>query len=172
VPRLILLNGAPGTGKSTLAARYAAEHPLTLVLDVDVVRSMLGSWSDAPTEAGLLARHLALAMAQVQLELGRDVVVPQFLGRLDFVRRLDALCREVGAGFVEVALRCPVDDAVRRFQRRAGDPQFRQHADAAELRRMHARLAEVVAARAGTVEIDSVDGDVDGTYSALLSALG
>jgi adenylate kinase family enzyme len=30
--RLVLINGAPGGGKSTLARRYAEEHPLTLVL--------------------------------------------------------------------------------------------------------------------------------------------
>jgi hypothetical protein len=63
VPRLVLINGAPGSGKSTLARRYAHDHPLTLVLDVDRERGMLGRWLDTPTQAGLLARQMAIEMA-------------------------------------------------------------------------------------------------------------
>ena len=33
MPRLIVLNGSPGIGKSTLARRYVEEHPLTLCLE-------------------------------------------------------------------------------------------------------------------------------------------
>lgn len=172
MPRLILLNGAPGSGKSTLAARYAAQHLLVLAVEVDVVRAMLGGWPQAPDEAGLTARRMALAMARVQLDAGRDVVVPQFLGRLDFVLQLDELCRETGAAFVEVALRCSAADVVHRFERRAAAPELRQAVDAAQLREMHERLLAVVAARPGTVEIDSIDGDVDGTYRSLLAAIG
>lgn len=36
-----------------------------------------------------------------QLADGRDVLVPQFLGRLNFVLELEDLCRQVGAEFVE-----------------------------------------------------------------------
>jgi chloramphenicol 3-O-phosphotransferase len=41
---LVLLNGAPSTGKSTLARLYAERHPLTLALDLDLLRAMLGGW--------------------------------------------------------------------------------------------------------------------------------
>jgi 2-phosphoglycerate kinase len=42
VARLILLNGPPGIGKSTLAQRYVDDHPLALNLDIDSVRRLLG----------------------------------------------------------------------------------------------------------------------------------
>ena len=42
MPHLVLINGAPASGKSTLARMYADEHPLTLALDIDVLRAMLG----------------------------------------------------------------------------------------------------------------------------------
>ena len=93
MPRLLLINGLPGSGKSTLAARYVADRPLALCLDVDVVRGLLGAWQEHPHEAGLLARRLALAMARVALHEGRDVVVPQFLGRPQFIGELEALAR-------------------------------------------------------------------------------
>ncbi len=73
--RLILINGAPGSGKSTLARMYVDDHPLALALDIDTVRAMLGRWLDEPTEAGLIARRIALEMARVQLAAGREVVV-------------------------------------------------------------------------------------------------
>jgi predicted kinase len=55
MPRLVLINGAPSSGKSTLAKRYVEDHPLTLALDIDVVRAMQGRWLDEPVEAGILA---------------------------------------------------------------------------------------------------------------------
>lgn len=42
-------------GKSTVARRYVADHPLALNLGVDLVRSLIGRWRDDPHAAGLLA---------------------------------------------------------------------------------------------------------------------
>ena len=36
--RLILLNGPPGIGKSTIAGRFVADHPETMLLDLDADR--------------------------------------------------------------------------------------------------------------------------------------
>ena len=71
--RLVLINGTPGSGKSTLARRLAADPaispPLTLVLDIDVVRGMLGRWLETPGDAGMLARRHALAMIDQQIDI-------------------------------------------------------------------------------------------------------
>jgi hypothetical protein len=51
VARLIHLNGSPGVGKSMRARRYAADHPGTLMCDIDVLRTMVGGWQrDADAE--------------------------------------------------------------------------------------------------------------------------
>ena len=47
--RLVLINGAPGSGKSTLADGLAQNQPMTLALDVDVIKHSLGRWSDVPS---------------------------------------------------------------------------------------------------------------------------
>ena len=52
MPRLIVLNGPPGIGKSTIARRYVEDHPMTLALEQDVVRGLLGGWRPRETEAG------------------------------------------------------------------------------------------------------------------------
>jgi len=178
--RLILLNGPPGSGKSTLAARYAAGHPLTLALDIDDLRRMLGGWLERLPEAGLLARRMAIELARLQLREGRDVVVPQFLGRPDFIDALAELCATEGAEFVEIVVRSAVDDDEARFQRRAADPQTPAHHDATALYeradstfpQMYRAMLDVMGRRPGTVTIWTVEGDVDGAYRNLLAAVG
>src|SRR3954471_7213906 len=44
LPRLIHLNGPSRVGKSTLARRFADEHPGTLALDLDVLAGLVGGW--------------------------------------------------------------------------------------------------------------------------------
>lgn len=179
--RLVLINGAPGSGKSTLARRYAEDHPLTLMLDIDQVRGMLGRWLDMASEAGVVARRLAVEMAGVQLREGRDVVVPQFLGRLEFVVTLSETCERAGAEFIEVALLSSAEDVVERFARRTRESSHAEHRAAAELLErsggvdelpsMYDRLLEVIAARPSTRTITSVEGQVERAYADLLAAV-
>jgi predicted kinase len=181
VPRLLLINGLPGSGKSTLAARYVAERPLALCLDVDVVRGLLGGWLDRPNEAGLMARRLALAMARVALREERDVVVPQFLGRPEFIGELEALARELGAEFAEVVLVEEPASAAARLAQRAAGPMSATQRDAHVLLEragglsavagMHHRLQGVLADRPQARRVKPVPGDVDRTYRDLLDQL-
>jgi predicted kinase len=181
VARLVLINGAPASGKSTLAQMYIDEHPLTLAIDIDVVRAMLGCWLDHPIEAGLTARCMALEMAWVQLSAGRDVLVPQFLGKLDFVLQLEHLCRQVGAEFIELVLLSSPQDTADRFARRSRHPETSAHYDAqalldrsggaGELLAMYDRLLEVVASRPRTVTVTIADGEVERAYRDLVAQI-
>lgn len=118
MPKLVLLNGPPAVGKSTVARRYADEHPLTLVLEIDVVRGLLGAWLDDPQRSGWAARMIALAMARTHLEAGQDVIVPQLLTRREFVEMLRETTEAAGAAFYEVALMDPRDVVLARLEQR------------------------------------------------------
>ena len=184
VPRvsmLVLINGVPGSGKSTLARRYVEDHPLALDLDIDQVRAMLGRWLEAPAEAGRAARDLALAMAGVHLAGGKDVVLPQYLGRLDFVLELEMLAQQAKARFVEIALRSGRDEVISRLARRSTDPQNSEQHDAAMLLErsggldalpaMDERMKSVIAARPATRAVVTVDGEIDETYLRMLAQI-
>lgn len=122
VPVLLLLNGAPGAGKSTLAARLAARRPLALALDIDQLKHSLGGWEADLQSSGLQARRLALALAGRHLEGGHDVLIGQYLARPSFLTQLQDLAGECGARFVEAALVADVPTLSARLAARRTAP--------------------------------------------------
>jgi predicted kinase len=178
VPRLIVLNGPPGIGKSTVALRYVEDHPMTLSLEQDVVRGLLGGWRTREAESGALARDLCVAMARIHLLAGRDVVVPQFVANPDYLDRLAELATQVGAEHLEFVLLDDLSSAERRFHARINDPFRVEHQrvaaayieQAGGYAHQYARLARCLANRE-PVEVHSVEGDPDGTYRAVLAHL-
>lgn len=181
VPRLILLNGPPGCGKSTLAQRYVAQRPLALNLDIDRVRSLIGQWRSDPYAAGLLAREIALAAAGTHLAAGHDVVIPQLLCRLPFIAQLERLAGEAGVEFHEIVLLDSKENALRRFQERSRAAADPAHVEAqelldrsggqAELSAMYDRLLAVIAARPATKIVPTEAGRVEQAYQDFLRSL-
>lgn len=81
--RIILITGAPGSGKSTVARRLAQHFPKSLHLQVDHLREMMvngvalpgSGWNDEITQQFQWARASAIHMAQVYAHNGVDAVI-------------------------------------------------------------------------------------------------
>jgi predicted kinase len=177
---LILINGAPASGKSTLARLLAEHGPLTLVIDIDSIRGAMGQWRRDPIAAGLAARRLAIGAAVSHLATGADVIVPQFLQRPHFVQQLEDAATSAGADFLEVMLVSSPEEASRRFDERSTSADA-NHRDALELQRapgadpvssMYSDMLELGATRPNTIYIESIRGDIDGTLARLRDAVG
>ncbi|KQW47949.1 hypothetical protein ASC77_16220 [Nocardioides sp. Root1257] len=180
MPRLIHLNGPSRVGKSTLARRYADEHPETLVLDLDDLAGLVDGWRDDFSAALDVARGQARDLALRHLRSGHDVVLPQLVTVHD--RDPDAALAGVAAAadatYVEVALLVDVAEHLRRLhdKRPATEVEARVQqalvdpgSDLVERIRRH--LDEHLSQRPHTIRIDTTGLDEDATYALLLEAL-
>ncbi len=181
VSRLIHLNGPPGIGKSTLARRYADDHPGTLNCDIDVLRTFIGGWASDFAGAGALIRPAALALIGAYLREGQDVVMPQMLTDLKELDRFEASATAAGARFVEVMLMDELESVVSRFHGRgASEPEDLWHDHVREivaasggdsvLVQCHAALERLVTARPDAVVVRSEVGTVEETYAMVLAS--
>jgi predicted kinase len=169
------LNGPPGIGKSTIARRFVEDHPMSLCLEQDVVRRLLGGWQTRESASGQAARELCLSMARTHLMAGGDVIVPQFVALPEYLDRLALLAREVGAEHFELALFDDAATAERRFHDRARDPLWAEHQRVATAlieesggyAHQYERLRRGLEGR-HVHRIQSVEGEPGATYGELL----
>jgi predicted kinase len=168
-------------GKSTLAQRWADQHPGTLNCDIDRLRTMIGGW-ESSDDAPWLIRTAALAMITAYLRTGHDVVLPQTVGRHDQLDRFRAAAVEAGAAFVSLFLTVDREEGVRRFHdrdRRAPvDDAWARHVrgvfvvdgDDEELRQAADVLDRLADEDQTVMRVPS--SDPDATYAALVAVLG
>ncbi len=177
--RLVVLNGPPGIGKSTLSARYADQHPGTLDLDIDRLHALIGGWRGLGGRIHDVLRPIALAMASAHLAAGRDVVVPQHLGSAEAVDAFDRIAQAHEAAFCEVVLLDDRAAAIDRYRRRSdGDAWARFSRDLVVgsggpdlLSDLYDQVVGLIEARPGTRVVRSREGAVDETYAALLAVI-
>lgn len=129
----------------------------------------------------MAARELALALAEAQLTSGHDVIVPQYVGRIEFIERLDALARRCEVEFVEVVLVAEPTVVIERFRRRRDElrssAELHPEADvgAAEIEHVVGeafdRLADISDRRPAARHLPA-DADLATTYRLLLATIG
>lgn len=180
-PRLILINGNPGMGKTTLAQRYIDEHPMTLNLDIDNIWIMMGQWRESRPHSDTQKLKYAYAIARMHLSDGYDVIVPNLIQSTEQYIAFEKIAREADAQLKETVLLSTKEDAIERCKTRARnmghkdgfnpggilDTSGRELA----LARMHDNMLAAISTRENMIRIHSVFGDEPGTYEKLLRAI-
>lgn len=173
-PKLIMLAGFAGCGKSTLAERYINDHPLALYVEGDEIITRLGQWRSHQNEAVKSKVALASGMATIHLRTGYDVIIPHLPGG-SYDAVYENVAKETDAEYLEVFIEVEKEEAIKRLLARgtwgeAGLPPITDK-DLPRIDRLYVEMIEAVAQRPNTIVIKSTEGDIDGAYAALINVV-
>lgn len=173
-PKLIILSGPLGIGKSTIAKKYVENHPMSLNLDIDELRKNIGSWRERAEQSAKQSKVLAEEMARVHLAAGYDVIIPQIYRFPEHLDRLEAITNETNAELFEIVLYADKEEAIDRFMKRGGihpGGLIDKGGGVDKLNSMHDEMTNLLEQRPGHIKIYPEYGDIDGTYSTLLEII-
>ena len=119
-PRLILMCGLPGSGKTTLAKRLASEVPAVRLSPDDWKHALGMDYYDEPGRKRLEARLWLLA--QELLTLGQSVVMENGFWAREERDELRLAGRTLGATVELHFLEAPLDELWRRLALRNAEP--------------------------------------------------
>lgn len=180
MPRLIHLNGPSRVGKSTLARRYANEHPGTLALDLDVLAGLIGGWRENFSAALETARGHGRELAVRHLRSGHDVILPQLVTvhDRDSDPAFEEAARAAGATYVQVALMVDDEEHLQRLVDNRPGTEVEARVQAALVDpesdlvdKIRGHLNAYLAQRPHTIRIDTTGLGEDTSYQRLLQAL-
>jgi predicted kinase len=165
-------------GKSTLARRWALEHPDTLLLEIDDLRTWVSGWSESFEKLGSRMRHVALAMISAYAATGYDVVLPQLVADAAQLRLFEDAATRGGADYAVVFLHAEPDDLAARLAARPADQpsseavhQLLAAGEEHQLERYRTSLLELASRYPQSTRLRTRSGDLDGSYKALVAAV-
>lgn len=173
-PKLIILSGPLGIGKSTIAKKYIEDNPLALNLDIDEIRKFLGHWREHAVESAKLSEKMAEDMARTNLLAGHDVIIPQIYRREQQLVNLETIAQETNTKLYEVVLYVGKAEAVKRFMARGGFHKgglVERGGGVKKLESMHDEMSELLLKRPNTIKIVPKLNDIGGTYAEFTSKL-
>lgn len=174
--KLILLDGFAGIGKTTLAHKYIAVHPLTMAIEGDEIMNMIGKWREHEPEARVIKLKHVTALIDSHLQTGNDVILPYLVTDASHIAQFEKMAQGHGATFYEIYLSTNKDDATKRLLDRgrwgeAGSKILTED-DIPNIESLYELMESELQKRPSAVHVESKDGESEKTYFALLKILG
>jgi predicted kinase len=120
-PLIVVVNGPPGSGKTTLAKALVPRLGLPLVSKDEIKEALMGTWEVNDVET---SRRLGRAAIAAMFAVARSSPIGVVL-EANFTRELSRTeLSELGAPIVEIFSRCPRELCLTRYRERssARDP--------------------------------------------------
>lgn len=174
-PTLLVINGPPGAGKTTLASRYVEEHPLALLVSEDDLIGAMGQWIVHEEEGRELAFSHVQSMTALHLSAGHDVVVPILLTQVTAADALAHIAARNNARYMECVVAITKQESVTRMLQRGtwgepGSPPVTE-LDTPTIEKLFDTFQSVATERKQASHITSLDNDIEGTYAQIKALL-
>lgn len=174
-PKVILLNGFAGAGKTTIARMYIKKHPMAMAIEEDELIVNIGDWLAHENEARNLVFELIKAMLSTYLSSGHDVVLPHLVTDASKVQAYESIAKKHRADFYEFVLYDSRPEAISRLLQRgawgeAGQPPLTDK-DLPVIEGLHTKMENEIEKRPNMNKINLKDNDPEGTYRQIISYL-
>ena len=121
--KLIILNGPPGVGKSTVAGRLHQEIPSSVLIDVDEIRRMtMPDWRERRKESLSLAFECAADAVEDGLRGGHDVIIEKAIFDAPVIDSFVEIGKKYQAEVYEFLLFADKTTVLRRADERGYNP--------------------------------------------------
>jgi predicted kinase len=175
-PKLVLLYGAAGVGKTTIASRYINEHPFALGVDGDELIVMIGQWLANEEAARRQVFEFTKAMAAIHLKSGHDVLLPYLPTDAVRLQIFEELAGQMDADFIEIELFVDKGEAVRRLMRRGSWGEKGTSpltaADLPIIESLYDTMQAALSTRNAVQKVSSPDGEIDAVYQSVKKIIG
>jgi predicted kinase len=120
--KLIILNGSPGTGKSTIAEKLHAGMPMSLLVELDAWRRFISGYRENRKESLNLSFQHALSAIEVSLNAGHDAIVNRVILDSKTLDTLHELGKRCGAEVYEFMFFADKETIIQRVTERGYTP--------------------------------------------------
>jgi predicted kinase len=118
-PSLIQMSGAPGAGKSTIAAELSRRHGMVSI-DYDIVKSVLLQDGSAFANSGRTGYRVVTSLAESFLSHGHSVIIDSPCFYQELLDTGEAIARRQNAQYLYIeCLLDDIDELDRRLSRRS-----------------------------------------------------
>lgn len=174
-PKLILINGFAGSGKTTLAEKYVEKFPLSLNIEGDKIIAMIGGWKEHYDEARTTIFPLTIALTRTYLELGHDVVIPYLLKNANEAEAFEHLAEGMGVKYYEIYLHAEKDEAIKRLMQRGtwgeeGLPPLGDD-DLPDISQLFDEMESATNLRPHQIKLEVIHGEIEKTFEKFLEIL-
>ena len=171
-PNFIILNGFAGAGKTTVAKRYLADHPLALVIEGDELIVNIGHWLENEPQARNMVYEMTKSLAAAHLAQGYDVVLPYLVADASHIAAFEQIAAEHQARFFNFMLFNEKETAIARLLKRgtwgeAGTDPLSEK-DAPEIERLYTVMEAQLETQKNVIVIPQTGYSPEETYAVVL----
>jgi predicted kinase len=174
-PKVILLNGFAGSGKTTIAKMFTDNHSLAMRIEADELIVTIGDWLSHEDEARTIVDALIKKMLETATLLGHDVIIPYLVSNSVTADAFKQIAEDTGSDFFEFYLKTDRHTALRRLLARgtwgeAGSPPITSN-DIPLINNIYDQMETTLRSRLAYTMIKVEEGNPTATYEQMMHTI-